>query len=72
MIPLFRNITLLSFLLFLSFMADGQNINNIDSLKNVLNGHKNDTNKVKLLYTLSFAYDAGSYADTALVYPTGT
>jgi two-component system sensor histidine kinase UhpB len=67
MTALFRNIVLTIFLL-LSFIADGQNLNNIDSLKKLLESQKNDTNKVKLLYTLSFAYDAGSYADTALIY----
>jgi two-component system sensor histidine kinase UhpB len=67
MTALFRNIVLTIFLL-LSFITDGQNLNNIDSLKKLLESQKNDTNKVKLLYTLSFAYDAGSYADTALIY----
>jgi two-component system, NarL family, sensor histidine kinase UhpB len=68
MSALARNIVLFLFLIMSSCIADGQNMDNIDSLKRVLNQQKNDTNKVKLLYTLSFAYDAGSYADTALIY----
>lgn len=62
-----RNIVLFSILL-LSFTGYSQHLGNIDSLKNVLRYQKEDTNKVKLLYNLSFSYVAGSYADTALVY----
>lgn len=64
---LIRNIVLFLISLF-SFTAYGQHLGKIDSLKNVLHEQKEDTNKVKLLYTLSFSYVAGSYADTALVY----
>lgn len=63
-----RNIVLLFILLLSSFTVAGQDLDNIDSLKKVLPKLKNDTNKVKLLNTLSFSYDAGSYADTALIY----
>jgi signal transduction histidine kinase len=62
-----RNIVLSSIFV-LSFTAYGQNLGNIDSSKKVLLRQKNDTNKVKSLYNLSFSYVAGSYADTALVY----
>lgn len=51
-----------------SFKGYGQHMGNTDSLKKLLHTQKGDTNKVKLLYNLSFAYVAGSYADTALVY----
>lgn len=64
---LIRNIALFLILLS-SFTLHGQHLDNIDSLKKVLHEQKEDTNKVKLLYNLSFSYVAGSYADTALVY----
>lgn len=64
---LIRNIVL--FLIsFSSFTTYGQHLGKIDSLKKVLKEQKNDTNKVKSLYNLSFSYVAGSYPDTALVY----
>src|SRR5688572_4881908 len=56
------------FLVLLSFPAYSQSLDDTDSLKDVLHEQKEDTNKVKLLYNLSFSYTAGSYADTALVY----
>ncbi|HEX6181071.1 MAG TPA: ATP-binding protein [Chitinophagaceae bacterium] len=62
-----QNIFLLSILL-CSYPAQPQSQDNTDSLKKVLHEQKEDTNKVKLLYTLSFSYTAGSYADTALAY----
>jgi two-component system sensor histidine kinase UhpB len=55
-------------LLFCSFRGQGQDMDNIDSLKKLLQTQPEDTGKVKLLYTLSFSYVAGSYADTALDY----
>lgn len=68
MIPLARKIVLFPILLLIAFTAGGQDLDNIDSLKRALHEQKNDTNKVKLLNTLSFSYTAGSYADTALAY----
>jgi len=68
MFTLTRNIVLFCILLLPSLMTYGQQLGNIDSLKEILHEQKNDTNKVKLLYNLSFSYVAGSYADTALVY----
>lgn len=62
-----QNIFLFSVLL-CSFPAYPQNLDNTDSLKRALQEQKEDTNKVKLLYNLSFSYTAGSYADTALGY----
>lgn len=62
-----RNIAFF-FLLSFFIAVQGQQIDRIDSLKTALHEHKEDTNKVKLLYNLSFSYVAGSYADTALVY----
>lgn len=62
-----QNIFLISILL-CSFPAHPQSLDNNDSLKRALYEQKEDTNKVKLLYNLSFSYTAGSYADTALVY----
>lgn len=62
-----QNIFLLSILL-CSYPAQPQSLDNTDSLKKVLLEQKEDTNKVKLLYNLSFSYTAGSYADTALAY----
>ncbi|HKO81374.1 MAG TPA: ATP-binding protein [Chitinophagaceae bacterium] len=62
-----RNIALLLISLS-SLTAYGQHLGKIDSLKKVLKEQKNDTNKVKSLYNLSFSYVAGSYPDTALVY----
>lgn len=55
-------------MLLLPFASYGQQLGNTDSLKKVLHEQKEDTNKVKLLYNLSFSYVAGSYADTALLY----
>ena len=68
MINSVRNIFLFSILLVYSFAAYPQGLGNTDSLKAVLHKQKEDTNKVKLLYNLSFSYTMGSYADTALVY----
>ena len=51
-----------------SGIVNGQQLGDPDSLKKVILLQKEDTNKVKLLYNLSFSYVAGSYADTALVY----
>lgn len=62
-----RNILLLAALL-LHAKAYTQRVENIDSLKRLLHNHRDDTNKVQLLYDLSFSYVAGSYADTALTY----
>src|SRR5687767_8641092 len=62
-----QNIFLISILL-CSLSARAQSLHNTDSLKHVLQEQKEDTNKIKLLYNLSFSYTAGSYADTALVY----
>lgn len=56
------------FLVLLSGTCYAQNIKNTDSLKLLLRGQKEDTNKVNLLYTLSFSYTTGSYADSALIY----
>ncbi len=67
MLTLARN-SVLFLILLLSYTVYGQQLDNIDSLKKVLHQQKEDTNKVQLLYNLSFAYVAGSYADTALVY----
>ena len=55
-------------ILLCSFTAKPQSLHNTDSLKKALHAQKEDTNKVKLLYNLSFSYTAGSYADTAVVY----
>jgi two-component system sensor histidine kinase UhpB len=62
-----QNIFLFSILL-CSLAAHPQSLHNTDSLKKALHEQKEDTNKVKLLYNLSFSYAAGSYADTALAY----
>lgn len=67
MTALFRNILLCHILLAPSF-AVGQFPMNVDSLKAILQKQSNDTIKVKLLYSISQSYVAGSYADTALVY----
>ena len=61
------NIVLFSILLH-PLSAHTQSLHNTDSLRKALFVQKEDTNKVKLLYNLSFSYTAGSYADTALVY----
>jgi two-component system, NarL family, sensor histidine kinase UhpB len=68
MTTLSRNIILYFIPLISSFVVNGQRLGNIDSLKKTLQEQNNDTNKVKLLYTLSQSYVAGSYADTALFY----
>lgn len=65
---LIRHIMRLSVILLSSFAAHTQSLSDIDSLKKVLVTQKEDTNKVITLYTLSFHYDSGSYADTALIY----
>ena len=62
-----RNIAVLFMMLF-SCIVYGQQLGDPDSLKKVIFLQKEDTNKVKLLYNLSFSYVAGSYADSALVY----
>src|SRR5690606_34561646 len=66
------NIPALNIVLFLILLyphsAHTQSLHNTDSLRKALILQKEDTNKVKLLYNLSFSYTAGSYADTALVY----
>jgi signal transduction histidine kinase len=62
-----ENLFFLSALL-VSVSAHTQSLFNTDSLKEALRNQKEDTNKVNLLYTLSFSYTAGSYADTALAY----
>lgn len=61
------NIVLFSILLY-PLLAQTQSLHNTDSLRRALFLQKEDTNKVKLIYNLSFSYTAGSYADTALVY----
>ncbi len=61
------NIVLFLILLY-PHSAHTQSLHNTDSLRKALILQKEDTNKVKLLYNLSFSYTAGSYADTALVY----
>jgi len=58
----------LFFILLASIPVNAQKLFDPDSAKEVLLSQKEDTNKVKLLYNLSFSYCAGSYADTALVY----
>ena len=61
-----ENIFLPLILLF-SFTAYGQDVNNIDSLKNVLHEQKEDTNKIKTLCDLSISYRF-YYPDSGLAY----
>jgi len=68
MIIVSRNIILFFLLAAICFGAFGQQLSNIDSLKKQLRLLPDDSNKVRILYNLSFAYVAGSYADSALIY----
>jgi len=57
----------LPLILLFSFTAYGQDVNNIDSLKNVLHEQKEDTNKIKTLCDLSISYRF-YYPDSGLAY----